>query len=110
RDSQALDQVSSTELAAVRKTSTLRVISAPQLGWRGININIGNKNGVGNLPYLANVGTPLSSSAKLRQAFEEAIDRNTMNRVVYDGLMQVSCTLLPPANTVWFEPTKVPCT
>ena len=57
----------------------------PQLGWRGIVINIGNKNGVGNLPY-ANVGTPLASSAKLRQAFEEAIDRNTLNKVVFGGL------------------------
>ena len=61
------------------------MLQAYQLGWRGIIINIGNKNGVGNLPY-ANVGTPLASSAKLRQAFEEAIDRNTLNRVVFDGL------------------------
>ena len=74
-DIQVLDQVSTTELAGVRQSSSLRVIQAPQLGWRGIIINIGNKNGVGNLPY-TNVGTPLASSAKLRQAFEEAIDRN----------------------------------
>ena len=76
------------ELAGVQQTSSLRVLQAPQLGWRGISINIGNKNGVGNLPY-ANVGTPLASSAKLRQAFEEAIDRNTLNRVVFGGLYQV---------------------
>ena len=93
----------------VRQTSSLRVLQAPQLGWRGIIINIGNKNGVGNLPY-ANVGTPLASSAKLRQAFEEAIDRNTLNRVVFGGLDQVSCTPIAPANTAWYDATKVPCT
>ena len=66
---------SPTELPAVQQNSSLRVLQRAQLGWRGIVINIGNKNGVGNLPY-TNVGTPLASSAKLRQAFEEAIDRD----------------------------------
>ena len=108
-DIQALDNVSTTELAAVRQDSGLRVIQAPQLGWQGIFINIGNKNGVGNLPYTP-VGTPLASSAKLRQAFEEAIDRNTLNKVVFGGLVQVSCTPIPPANTAWYDATKVPCT
>ena len=83
-----LDQVSTTELPGVQQTSSLRVIQAPQLGWQGIVINIGNQNGVGNLPY-TNVGTPLASSAKLRQAFEEAIDRNALNKVVFGGLVQV---------------------
>ena len=108
-DIQVLDNVSTTELAAIQQTSNLRVIQAPQLGWDGITINIGNKNGTGNLPY-TNVGTPLASSAKLRQAFEEAIDRNTLNKVLYNSLMQVSCTPIPPAYTAWYDATKVPCT
>ena len=66
------------------RRSSLRVIQHERLGWRGIVINIGNKNGAGNPPY-ANVGTPLASSPELRQAFEEAIDRNAMNRVVFGG-------------------------
>ncbi len=74
-DIQAIDNVSPTELDSDRQDSSLRVIRAPQLGWRGVVINIGNKNGVSNLPY-QNVGTPLAQSPKLRQAFEEAIDRN----------------------------------
>ncbi len=108
-DIQVLDQVSPTELSAVRQSSGLRVMQGPQLGWQGLIINIGNKNGLGNLPY-TNTGRPLASSAKLRQAFEEAIDRNTMNRVVFDGLMQVSCSLIAPADTAWYDATKVPCT
>src|SRR5207247_1208998 len=58
--------LSTTDLPGVRQTSSLRVIQAPQLSWWGVVINIGNKNGIGNLPY-TNVGTPLASSAKLRQ-------------------------------------------
>ena len=74
------------------------MLQRPSSAGTGIVINIGNRNGLGNLPY-ANVGTPLAPSPKLRQAFEEAIDRNTLNRVVFGGLYQPSCTPIPPANT-----------
>jgi peptide/nickel transport system substrate-binding protein len=108
-DIQVLDQVSPTELAGVEKDSSLRVLRSPQLGWRGLIINMGNKNGIGIRPY-TNVGTPLASSATLRQAFEEAIDRNLLNKVVFGGIFQATCTPIPPANTAWFDSIKVPCT
>jgi peptide/nickel transport system substrate-binding protein len=108
-DIQVLDQMESSELPAIQKDSSLKVLTSPQLGWRGILINIGNRNGVGNLPY-SNVGTPLASSPLLRQAFEQAIDRATMNRVVFNGLYQTTCTPIPPANTAWFDAIKAPCT
>ena len=45
-DIQAIDNVSPTTLDSVRENSSLRVIQAPQLGWGGVVINIGNRNGV----------------------------------------------------------------
>jgi peptide/nickel transport system substrate-binding protein len=108
-DIQALDQVSSTELPGVRTDTGLRVLQGPQLGWLGVIINIGNKNGAGKPPY-SNVGTPLASSAKLRQAFEEAIDRHTLNKILFGGLFQPSCTEIAPANAAWFDATKITCT
>ena len=108
-DLQAVDNVSPTELPGVQENSGLKVLSGAGLGWNDILFNIGNKNGVGNLPY-QNVGTTLASSPLLRQAFEEAIDRNTMNRVVFGGFYQPSCTPIPPANTEWYAAVKVPCT
>jgi peptide/nickel transport system substrate-binding protein len=108
-DIQALDQIAPPQLPAIQGDSSLRVLTSPQLGWRGLIVNIGNRSGVGRLPY-TNVGTPLSSSPVLRQAFEEAIDRRTMNRVVFGGLYQTTCTPIPPANTAWFAALKVPCT
>jgi peptide/nickel transport system substrate-binding protein len=104
-----LDAVSSAELAGVEQTSSLRVLKSPQHGWGGIVVNIGNRGGAGNPPY-GNVGTPLASSEKLRQAFEEAIDRNTLNRVVFGGLNQPSCTPIAPTNSGWYKATMVPCT
>src|SRR5262249_53714952 len=57
-DIQVLDNVSPFALASIQGSSSLRVLHANGSGWRGIIINLGNKNGVGNLPY-TNVGTPL---------------------------------------------------
>ena len=103
-DIQVLDAV---DPAAVQQGPNIRVLESPQLGWRGIVINIGDKNGVGSLPY-SNVGTPLASSPSLRQAFEEAIDRTTMNKIL-GNTVQPSCTNIPPASP-WYQATKIPCT
>src|SRR5262249_30480256 len=100
--------VDPAQLAAVEQSPNLRVLQSPTLRWTGVVINIRNTNGVGQ-PF-TNVATPLAQSAKLRQAFEEAIDRNALNRVVFDGLYQPSCTPIPPSNTIWFDATNVPCT
>jgi peptide/nickel transport system substrate-binding protein len=108
-DIQVLDSISTADLPSIRQTSSLQVINSFQLGWSGLVINIGNRNGAGNLPY-SNAGTALASSPKLRQALEEAIDRATLNRVVYSGLYQVTCTEIPPADTPWFALTTIPCT
>jgi peptide/nickel transport system substrate-binding protein len=111
-DIQALDVISPAELQGIQQSPNLRVTSSPQLGWQGVVVNIANKSGCcteGHPPF-TNVGTPLASSAKLRQAFEEAIDRNTLNRVVFGGLEQPSCTPIAPPDTAWYEATRVPCT
>jgi peptide/nickel transport system substrate-binding protein len=108
-DIQVLDNVSPSVLPSVQENNGLRVLTGANLGWQGILFNIGNNRGVTNVPY-HNVGTPIASSPLLRQAFEEAIDRTALNRVVFDGFYQPSCSPVPPANTKWFDAIKVPCT
>jgi peptide/nickel transport system substrate-binding protein len=100
-DLQVIDNVSATALPALQQTQGLQIVESPQLGWKGIQINMRNRSGA---------PTPLASNARLRQAFEEAIDRDALKKVVYGGLGQTSCTLVAPADTPWFEATKVPCT
>jgi peptide/nickel transport system substrate-binding protein len=106
-DLDVLMNVATTELEDLEKSPGLRIISSKGFGFRDIRINIGNKDGAGNLPY-TNVGTPLARSAKLRQAFEEAIDRNALSKVVYGGHDQIGCTPISPASR-WFDPT-IKCT
>jgi peptide/nickel transport system substrate-binding protein len=108
-DIQVLNTVAPSVLPAIQEKPGFRVLEQGVLGWQGVYINIGNRNGVGNLPY-QNVGTPLASSAKLRQAFEEAINRTLLNKVVFSSLDVPSCTPVSPANTEWYPSIKVPCT
>ena len=105
-DLQALDGVASTELQGVEHTSTLRIIKETGLGYQGLTLNIGNKNGL--LKTYSNVGTPIAASDKLRTAFEMAIDRKAMNKVVFGGTVLPGCTPLSPSST-WFDPS-VACT
>src|SRR5262249_40915292 len=82
----------------------VHLIKVDSLGWNGIQINIGNKNGLKDLPY-SSVGTPLASSPLLRQAFEEAIDRNALAKVVYNGELVPDCTPISPQSTAVYDPT-----
>ena len=102
---QMLDQVSSTQLSTLQQDQSIHLITVKSLGWTGIQINLGNSRGVGNLPYTT-VSTPLGSSGLLRQAFEEAIDRQTLVKVVYNGQGVPDCTPVSPSSTQVYDPTS----
>jgi len=105
-DLQALDGIASTELQGVMHDASLRVIKQTSLGYQGITLNLGNKNGL--LKGYSNVGTPIAASADLRRAFELAIDRKAMNRVVFGGTVLPGCTPISPSSA-WYDPS-VKCT
>jgi peptide/nickel transport system substrate-binding protein len=105
-DLQALDGIDSTQLQGIQHTSSLRVIKETGLGYQGLTLNIGNKNGL--LKGYSNVGTPIAASAKLREAFEMAIDRKAMNKVVFGGTVLPGCTPISPSSS-WYDPS-VKCT
>jgi peptide/nickel transport system substrate-binding protein len=104
---QAIDAIAPTDISGIKADKSLRVIKAAGLGYGGITINIGNKNGLLKLPY-SNVGTDLAKSPKLRQAFEMAINRNTLNRVVFNNTVLPGCTPISPSSS-WFD-KSVKCT
>jgi peptide/nickel transport system substrate-binding protein len=97
-DIQMLDSVDPAELPELVSDSGVHVFKVSSLGWNGIQINVRK-----------NAGTPLASSPLLRQAFEEAIDRNTLARVVYDGALVPDCTPISPSSAKVYDPT-IKCT
>jgi peptide/nickel transport system substrate-binding protein len=104
---QAIDAVAPTDISGIKADKSLRLIHATGLGYGGITINIGNKNGLLKLPY-QNVGTDLAKSSALRKAFEMAINRNTLNRVVFNHTVLPGCTPISPSSS-WFD-KSIKCT
>jgi peptide/nickel transport system substrate-binding protein len=105
-DLQALDGTDSTQLPGIRTTKSLQIIKQTGLGYQGVTLNIGNKNGL--LKGYSNVGTSIAANADLRKAFEMAIDRKAMNKIVFGGTVLPGCTPLSPSSA-WYD-ASVHCT
>src|SRR5919201_5723072 len=101
------DRIPNPELQAIKNDSNLRVIKSISIGYQGITINIGNKNGL-NKGY-ENIGTTFAKSADLRQAFELALDRKLINKVVFGGTQQPGCFPFPPASPFFAATKGIPC-
>jgi peptide/nickel transport system substrate-binding protein len=100
--------LASTDLPSIAKDSSLHLFKSTSIGYQGITINIGNSKGLGKLPY-ANTGTAIAKSPDLRQAFELALDRKVINKVVFGGTTNPDCFPVAPG-TPWYAATKgIPC-
>ncbi|MDH2354189.1 ABC transporter substrate-binding protein [Bradyrhizobium sp. SSUT18] len=70
-----IERVLATDIKDVRADSRLVLSTAPELGYLGLTVNIGNDKAKG----------PLSQSAKVRKALDLSIDREALNQVVFNG-------------------------
>jgi peptide/nickel transport system substrate-binding protein len=70
-----IERVLATDIKDVRADSRLVLSTAPELGYLGLTVNVGNDKNKG----------PLSQSAKVRQALDLSIDREALNQVVFNG-------------------------
>jgi peptide/nickel transport system substrate-binding protein len=102
-DIQVLDRAQSTDVPTLKKDKTVTVIKTPTIGYQGLTLNIGNKNGL--LKAYTNVGTPIARSLNVRTAFDLALDRTTINNVVFNGLNLPDCYPISPVSP-WYVTTK----
>ncbi|WP_433439673.1 ABC transporter substrate-binding protein [Nonomuraea sp. CA-141351] len=92
-DVQVGDQLATTTVKGVQSDPNLKVVSGGGLGYYGITINTGNANGSTEKP--GTVNTALAKSPQLREAFELALDRDVINKTVYNGLYEPDCFPVP---------------
>ena len=86
------------DVAAVRRNARLRISISDELGYQSIQFNIGNG---------PRAQTPMGQNARVREAFELAIDRTAINQVVYEGMYLPTAQPVPPASpfrAAGFEP------
>jgi len=94
-----IERVNPTDVAAVKRARNLRLSVVDELGYNGITLNIGNG---------ARAQTPLGQDARVRRAFELAIDRATINEVVYEGMFTPTVQAVPPASPFHVPNLAVP--
>ncbi|WP_046567489.1 ABC transporter substrate-binding protein [Micromonospora sp. HK10] len=95
-DAQVADSISTQDYAALRGDSSLTVLQSQSLGYQGLTFNIGNVDGVGTPPKPIN--RPIAQNAKVRQAFEYALDRKALVQAVFNGLFAPACSPISPAS------------
>jgi peptide/nickel transport system substrate-binding protein len=90
------ERMAATDVDKMKRDPNLGLLQATTLGYQGIDLNVGNANGAGKAP--GTVDTPFARSPQLRQAFALAIDRDTINRVVFQGRNTPGCTPISPTS------------
>jgi len=95
-DVNVAERLAPTDLAPVRSDPNLQLIDRTSLGYQGITINIGNKNGLGK--KFENVGTPLAQHKELREALSLSLDRNAISKIVFQGNVVPGCGPLSPVS------------
>ena len=72
---QLTERVSPTDVAGLEGDKRVTLYQSPSVGYRLLSINLGGEGSK----------SPLGQDAKLREAFELALDRRTINEVAFDG-------------------------
>ncbi len=94
-----LEELSPSDVAAVKSSAQLRLSTATSLGYETISINVGHGAGA---------ETPLGRSALVREALELAIDRDVINQVVMDGQYVPANQAELPSSKYWNADRPIP--
>ena len=94
-----IERVSPQDLKALRSDPNVRLASAPELGYQVITFNVGNG---------PKANTPLAKDARLRAAFDAAIDRRVITKVVFHDEFIPGNQYVSPKNYFYHRDFPVP--
>ena len=94
-----IERLLATDIKTVRDNPRLKLITAVELGYQGLTINLSNG---------PKANTPLAKDARVRQAFELSIDRDALNQVVFNGEFVVGNQWINPTNPYYQQSLPVP--
>jgi len=90
------------DVVSIKGDSSIHLQTTTSLGYQGITINSGNTDGTGKPFHPGKVKTPLGEHPELREAFEAALDRNVINKVVFYNQVTPDCGPISPVSP-WFD-------
>ncbi|GAB3479042.1 ABC transporter substrate-binding protein [Nocardiopsis coralliicola] len=89
-----VQEVGPHDVALIGEEAGLELLNQPSLQYMGITVNVANEDGVGAEPQQQD--SPLARSPELREALSLALDRETINEVVFSDVYQPACGPIPP--------------
>jgi peptide/nickel transport system substrate-binding protein len=93
-DVQVADTLSAQDVPRLRGEKSLSVLQSLSLGYQGVTFNVGNVDGVGT--PAKKIDRPSAQDPRVRQAFDYAIDRAALVKVVFNDLNVVACSPISP--------------
>ena len=96
-DIQVADRLAPPDVQTLKSQSNIKLSPVTSLGYQGITLNVSNTKGAGK-PSSTPADNPLAQHPELRQAFALTLDRNTINKVVFNGQYQPGCTPISPVS------------
>ncbi len=103
-DIDVADRIAPPDMATLKAESGIKLSPLTSLGYQGITINVSNSNGAGKPGQI--VDNPLAEHPELRQAFSLSLDRDVINKVVFQGQYVPACTPISPVNPL---APDIPC-
>lgn len=94
-----LTQIAPLDAETVKRDPKLALVSVPSLGYGALTIN------TGNFPKADN---PLGRDARVRHAFELALDREALSQVVYAGTYQPNAQATSALSPLYVEEVAPP--
>jgi len=106
-DVQVADSLSAQDVPSLRNERSLSVLQSLSLGYQGVTFNVGNVDGVGT--PAKKINRPSAQNPKVRQAFDYAIDRAALVKVIFNDLNVVACSPISPKSE-FSSPAAQQCT
>ena len=95
-----IERVLPTDIPSVRSDSKLKVVvPSPSIAYTGLTINLANTDRAKN---------PLGQNAKVRHALELTIDRDAINKVVFNGDFTPGNQWSAPTNQYYVQEFPIP--
>ncbi|MGY0021739.1 ABC transporter substrate-binding protein [Streptomyces sp. YJ-C3] len=93
-DVQIGDQMGPVEVRSGMGDKDLQLLNTPSLGYMAITLNVGNSDGINHKP--GRVDTPFGRDVRVREAFDLSLDRELINKVVFQDMYEPACSPVPP--------------